>query len=67
LSPERIVIGGSVMRSVDWRALRIALAGALGGYLQIPEVLADSFLAAPALGSDSGVLGAIALAADRCG
>ena len=64
--PKRVVIGGSVMRSLDWTALRARVREVLAGYLQLPAILEsmDSYLVAPSLGADSGVLGAIALAAD---
>ncbi len=69
LSPERIVIGGSVMRSVDWKSLRSRLLSVLGGYLQSPAIVEsiDAFVVAPVLGADAGVMGAFALAAESLG
>jgi fructokinase len=56
LSPERIVLGGGVMGGPGLRELvRVELDRLLAGYLSAEIV-------APALGSLSGVLGAIALA-----
>ena len=67
-SPRRVIAGGGVMeRSGLLAGVRERLAGLIGGYLQRPELdggLRD-YLVAPALGDDAGVLGAIALAADR--
>ncbi|MEO8025705.1 MAG: ROK family protein [Bryobacteraceae bacterium] len=66
LSPERIVIGGNVMRGLDWTILREGMRLVLSGYLQIPAILEqmDTFIVPPVLGGDAGVLGAIALASD---
>jgi fructokinase len=62
LSPERIVLGGGVMRREGLMELvRERLVELLGGYLDVGDPAA--FLVPPALGSRSGVLGAIALAA----
>ena len=65
LSPERIVLGGGVMKIPGLRAAVCAktierLGGALDG-MGLPETM-DRYLPAPALGDLSGVLGAIALA-----
>ena len=65
LSPERIVIGGGVMRRhgllqlVQREVLKL-----LNGYLDATAVRAEisDYLAPPGLGSRAGVLGAIALA-----
>jgi len=65
MSPERIVIGGSVMQRVDWGRLRPRVQEILGGYLQLPAILQEigRYVVPAALGGDAGVLGAIALAA----
>jgi fructokinase len=70
LSPERVIVGGGVMRQ---RALlgrvREKLKARLNGYLQaeaIEEKL-ESYVVAPALGENAGVLGALALAAEAAG
>ncbi|QHL91713.1 ROK family protein [Sphingomonas changnyeongensis] len=64
LSPQRILIGGGVgSRAVLLPHLRRATARMLGGYLApvTPDAL-DRLITAPALGSDAGPLGAVALA-----
>lgn len=66
LSPERIIMGGGI----GWGAphifplLRQEILTLLGGYVQAPAILKDidNYLVPPALGSQAGVLGAIALA-----
>jgi fructokinase len=59
LSPERVVMGGGVMRRPGLLPLvRREVTGLLNGYLAI----GDGYITAPALGSRAGVLGAIALA-----
>jgi len=65
LSPQRIVMGGGVMKIAGLRAAVCAktierLGGALDG-TGLPDTM-DRYLPAPALGDLSGVLGAIALA-----
>jgi fructokinase len=55
LSPERIVIGGGVMRQVGFEIVRGKVVELLNGYTAAPQIIP------PALGADSGVLGAIAL------
>ena len=65
LSPERIIIGGGVMSHTKLLPrVRREVAGLLNGYLDTVEVGEDidGYITAPALGSKSGVLGAIALA-----
>jgi fructokinase len=65
LSPQRVVLGGGVGSAPGLLPLvRAAVAELLGGYLDVPalrEGIAD-YVVPPALGSRSGVLGAIALA-----
>ncbi len=57
LSPERIIIGGGVMRRIDlFRVIRTKVDALMNGYLQAPEIVP------PDLGERAGVLGAIALA-----
>jgi fructokinase len=59
LSPERIVLGGGVMQAPGLiERVRDEVERLLGGYQRTGEIVP------PALGSRSGVLGAIALAAD---
>lgn len=58
LSPERIIMGGGVMRHGGLLAMVREQAGALlNGYVQVPAIVG------PGLGDRSGVLGALALAA----
>jgi fructokinase len=65
VSPERIVLGGGVMNAPGLLSLvRRQVVEIVGGYLETPalgETVAD-YVVPPALGSRSGVLGAIALA-----
>jgi fructokinase len=64
LSPERIVLGGGVMNVPGLLALvRREIGSLLNGYVANEAVAADVYVTSPALGSRSGVLGAIALAA----
>ena len=64
-APQRIIVGGGVgSHPRVLAAMRLRLRDELGGYLPhltSPEAI-DAFLAPPALGERSGVLGAIALA-----
>lgn len=57
LAPKCIILGGGVMRQQELLPIvRRKLTQMLNGYVQAPEIVA------PALGENSGVLGAIALA-----
>jgi fructokinase len=65
LSPERVVLGGGVMNHRGLLPLvRERVRITLNGYVQAPQVLTaiDEYIVSPALGEQSGVLGAIALA-----
>ena len=56
-SPQRIVLGGGVMRRAQlYPMIREKVAALLNGYVDAPEIVR------PELGSRAGVLGAIALA-----
>jgi len=58
LSLQRVVLGGGVMQRDElFPAIRSRVAALLNGYVEPPDVVA------PQLGSRSGVLGALALAA----
>ena len=65
-SPERVIVGGGVLEHPPMLGLvRHRVVELLGGYLDTPflhDEEIDSYLVAPALGDDAGVLGAIALA-----
>jgi fructokinase len=65
LSPERLVLGGGVMRRTRlYPLIRAKLADILAGYLQTPALgqAIDGYVVAPMLGDRAGVLGALALA-----
>jgi fructokinase len=57
LSPQRVILGGGVMRREElFPLVRAKLGALLGDYLEAPEIVP------PQLGARAGVLGAIALA-----
>lgn len=65
LSPQRIILGGGVMHTARlFPIIRHQVQDLLNGYVNSPAILQeiDRYIVAPALGSHSGVLGAIALA-----
>lgn len=65
LSPERIVLGGGVMEQRHLFSLtRKRVRELLNGYLSAPEVAdrIDGYIVPAGLGSEAGVVGAIALA-----
>lgn len=65
LSPERIILGGGVMKEPTLFArVHERMRELLAGYFDAPELkdAIDSFVVPPGLGDRSGVLGAIALA-----
>lgn len=65
LSPQRIIMGGGVMRQPDLLPMvRRRVREFLGGYVQAPAILdaMDEYIVPPGLGDRSGVLGAMALA-----
>lgn len=70
VSPQRIIVGGGVMKRLGLLdRVRAHVRELLGGY---PEPLAaaadgDEYITRPGLGDDAGVLGAIALAHDLAG
>lgn len=64
LSPQRVILGGSVMRrQALFPLVRRRVQRLLAGYVQAPELVdgIDAFIVPPALGDRAGVLGAIAL------
>ncbi|MGC9947564.1 MAG: ROK family protein [Bryobacteraceae bacterium] len=66
LSPQRIILGGGVMRQAHlFPRIRAKVLELLNGYIQSPAILEriEEYVVPPALGGDAGVLGAIALAA----
>ena len=65
LSPQRIVLGGGVLKAAGLlERVRAELVHAAAGYFDTPALTepAVDFVVAPALGDRAGVLGAIALA-----
>jgi len=65
LSPQRIILGGGVMkRTVLFTLIRREVQKLLNGYLLVPAITEriDEYIVPPALGDRAGVLGAIALA-----
>ena len=68
LSPQRIIVGGGVMRHPSLLGrVRADVQRILGGYVRAPAVIdaIDRFIVAPALGERAGVLGAFALAQEN--
>ncbi|RME86864.1 MAG: ROK family protein [Anaerolineae bacterium] len=65
LSPQRIILGGGVMKQSHlFPRIRARVQASLNGYLQVPPLLEriEEYIVPPALGECAGVLGAIALA-----
>ena len=65
LSPERIVLGGGVMRQATLLPrVRVRVHELLAGYFTAPELAGDlgGYIVAPGLGDRAGVLGALELA-----
>lgn len=70
LSPERIVLGGGVMRAAHLLPrIRRYVVDVLAGYIRARAILEaiDAYLVPAALGERAGVLGALALAHDALG
>lgn len=68
LSPQRIILGGGVMEQQQlFLLIRSRLQEILGGYIPAREILEqiDGYVIPPYLGSQAGVLGAIALAQQK--
>jgi fructokinase len=65
LSPQRIILGGGLMRRAGlFPLVRSEVQVLLNGYIRAAEILEriDGFIVPPGLGEEAGVLGAIALA-----
>jgi fructokinase len=65
LSPQRIIMGGGVMKQPQLISMvRGNVQGLLNNYVNAPQILEDidSYIVRPDLGEQSGILGAIALA-----
>jgi fructokinase len=56
LSPEKVIIGGGVMKQVGFDAVRAEVRRVMNGYMDLPEIVP------PELGGNAGVLGALGLA-----
>jgi fructokinase len=70
LSPQRIVMGGGVMKAPSLLPLvRSRVTELAAGYLDAPELgeAIDDYIVAPALGYRAGVIGALELARDKVG
>lgn len=70
LSPRRVIVGGGVAGTPGLLArVRAQVSKRLGGYARHPVLLGDlsEFIVPPGLGGRAGVLGALAMAADRAG
>ncbi len=69
LSPQRIVLGGGVSQQPQLMPLiHQKVQKLINGYVQSPQILENiaAYIVPPALGSHTGVLGAIALAERAC-
>lgn len=63
LSPERIVLGGGVMKQEQlFPLVRQEFKKMLAGYVQVPPL--DEYIIPPALGDNAGITGCLLLAAD---
>ncbi len=70
LSPQRIILGGGVMsQSQLFPLIQQGVQALLNGYIQAPAILRqiDAYIVPPSLGSQVGVLGALALAEQAAG
>ncbi len=65
LSPQRIILGGGVMKQIQlFPMVRERVQHLLNKYVAVPSIISDidNYIAASSLGNRTGVLGAIALA-----
>lgn len=65
LSPEKIILGGGVMKQFQlFPKIRANVVELLKGYVQTKEILEDidNYIVYPELGDNAGLLGALALA-----
>jgi fructokinase len=70
LSPQRILLGGGVMKQAHlFPLIRAKVQTLLNGYVQSPNILEkiEAYIVPPGLGSLAGVCGAIALARQAIG
>lgn len=67
LSPQRIILGGGVMKQIGlFPLIRRKALELLNGYIHADKIIKDinNYVVPPKLGDNSGVLGALALAED---
>ena len=65
LAPERVILGGGVMKQRQlFPMIRTAVQSRLNGYFKVSAITEaiDTYIVAPALGDNAGMLGGIALA-----
>jgi fructokinase len=65
LSPQRVILGGGVMDQTQlFPMIRKEVRDHLGNYISAPEIQEanEEYIVPPALGSQAGALGAVALA-----
>lgn len=63
LSPERIVLGGGVMKQKQlYPLVRQKFAELINGYVRVPDL--EQYIVAPGLEDNAGILGSLLLAAD---
>ncbi|WP_068776696.1 ROK family protein [Paenibacillus sp. FJAT-26967] len=70
LSPEKIIMGGGVMKQEQlFPLIRGRFQQLMNAYVQKPQVLADidAYIVAPQLGDNAGICGALALASKALG
>jgi fructokinase len=68
LSPQKIILGGGVTKSKHiYPKIRTNMQKMLNGYIKHEKITQniDNYLVEPALGNQSGILGAIALAEQK--
>lgn len=64
LSPERIVLGGGVMKQTQlFQLVRQEFEKLMNGYVQLPPL--EEYIVPPALGDNAGITGCLLLAAEQ--
>ena len=64
LSPERIILGGGVMKQAQlFPLIRQEFEKLMGGYAQLPAL--DEYIVPPVLGDNAGITGCLLLAAEQ--
>ena len=64
LSPERIILGGGVMKQVQlYPLIREELTRLINGYVVLPPM--EEYVVSPSLGDNAGITGCLLLAADQ--